>query len=496
MSLRSYLFILIGCLIVLLTIIQLVLVNWIEKNIAKEVDFKARHYSEQVLELAVNEWDNVSQPPIIIKQSASDDVEKSKLIKLKSVNNVKMYSIDNDQLVELLTEEIEDKQVTAKQGKMEHTSKQEQHATQLGRQILHREFKTLVEKIHNEKNKVLNQNKAISNTIVIDSPNVKTRTWMSETLPPSSKNLFNHIQITLVIVGLLGLIFAYWLSIKFNKPLKQLTDGFQYLAQGEYQHQVKEQGVSEIRATIKLFNQMVKRLQQLSSAEKQHKEIAHLAELGEVSRGLAHALRNPIHTIGLSIEQLSDDHLSEQQKAKLIKTMQNKIANIDKNIKGLLTLTTTGINREDKIPLLAVIQDIMLEYKSCQNKEVEFDISVDKNIQVTGAESEIRSILHTLINNACEANDSNSKVMISSVIHKNSVVDIVVQDQGEGIDEHIHDQLFQPHTSTKPEGAGMGLYIAQRLISLHYRGKISLTNHVNQNQHTDGCIAVAQFGHC
>jgi signal transduction histidine kinase len=487
---------LIGCLIVLLTIIQLVLVNWIEKNIAKEVDFKARNYSEQVLELAVNEWDSVAQLPIIIKQSTSGDIQKTKLKKLKSVNNVEVYSLGNEHLVELLTDKIEDKQVASIHDKEKHASIQEQQATQLGRKILHREFKTLVEKIHNEKNKVLNPNKTISNTIVIDSPNVLTRTWVSDTLPSSSKNLFNRIQITLVIVGLLGLVFAYWLSIKFNKPLKQLTDGFQQLAQGEYQHQVKEQGVGEIRATIKLFNQMVKRLQQLSTAEKQHKEIAHLAELGEVSRGLAHALRNPIHTIGLSIEQLSDDHLSEQQKTKLIKTMQNKIANIDKNIKGLLTLTTTGINREDKVPLLAVIQDIMLEYKSYQNKDIAFEISVDKNIQVTGAESEIRSILHTLINNACEANDSHSKVIIKSIIHKNTNIDIIVQDQGKGIDEHIQDQLFQPHVSTKPEGAGMGLYIAQRLISLHYQGNISLANHVNQNQQTDGCIAVAQFGHC
>ena len=57
MSLRSYLFSLIGSLIVLLTITQLFLVNWIEKNLDKEVNVQARHISEQVLELAFKELD-------------------------------------------------------------------------------------------------------------------------------------------------------------------------------------------------------------------------------------------------------------------------------------------------------------------------------------------------------------------------------------------------------------------------------------------------------
>ena len=52
MSLRSYLFSLIGSLIVLLTITQLFLVYWIEQNLNKEVNVQARHISEQVLELA------------------------------------------------------------------------------------------------------------------------------------------------------------------------------------------------------------------------------------------------------------------------------------------------------------------------------------------------------------------------------------------------------------------------------------------------------------
>ncbi|MFB0980207.1 MAG: hypothetical protein QMC62_04735 [Alteromonadaceae bacterium] len=52
MSLRSYLFALIGSLIILLTITQLFLVYWIEQNLGQEVNVQARNLSEQVFELA------------------------------------------------------------------------------------------------------------------------------------------------------------------------------------------------------------------------------------------------------------------------------------------------------------------------------------------------------------------------------------------------------------------------------------------------------------
>jgi len=55
MSLRSYLFALIGSLIILLTITQLFLVYWIEQNLGQEVNVQARNLSEQVFELAFEE---------------------------------------------------------------------------------------------------------------------------------------------------------------------------------------------------------------------------------------------------------------------------------------------------------------------------------------------------------------------------------------------------------------------------------------------------------
>ncbi|NQY37445.1 MAG: HAMP domain-containing histidine kinase [Alteromonadaceae bacterium] len=500
MSLRSYLFTLIGGLIILLTIAQLFLVYWIEQTLAKEVNQKAQVLSQHVIELAFEEFEKIDLHKNQIIYSSTSKEENNRSLHDQGHIQIHVESLDND-----LTHNDESDQLDVSI-----------EPTNISKHFYTKELKTLVEK---QVNRLKSSDSA---TLVIKTPhsenfivfeNYKNNSVNKSTVPHSanshpikSQNMFYYVQIALILCAIIALIFAYWLSIQFNKPLKKLVFGFENLAKGDYKYNVPETGVNEIRTTISHFNDMVKRLASLTSAEKQHKEIAHLAELGEVSRGLAHALRNPIHTIGLSLEQLSAVELSKDQRNKLIKTVQSKITNIDKNIKALLTLTTTGISRKDKIPVLAVIQDILLEYKSCQPKTQHFELDVDPTVTLTGSEAEIRSILHTLIINACEANSIaesiTSIVSIKLIRQAENVINISVSDEGNGLNEKLKSQLFQPHISTKPEGAGMGLYIAKRIISLHYSGDITLTNKQDkasesndtaESKSVTGCIAQAVF---
>ena len=503
MSLRSYLFSLIGSLIILLTVSQLTLVYWIDKNLAEEVEIQARDLSRQVFELAFDKIDNIEQHTSRLNRKVVKTERRlNNGVVEESIKVIELPPAEASQHLEMLKELKESNtqknkaQITidfSEEYQDKDSSKPSQeNAPQ--RHLLIKEFETIVKGIHDEHINII-ADEDIATVVVQSSNNVKQH-WISNgknlKITSKTENLIHSIQWLLVISAIIALIFAYWLSAQFNKPLKELATGFKRLSQGDYQQIVKEQGVKEIRSTIQHFNQMVIRLSQLTQAEKQHKEIAHLAELGEVSRGLAHALRNPIHTIGLSLEQLSQDGLSSEQRLSLLTTAQNKISHIDKNIKALLTLTTTGISRDDHVPVLAVIQDIILEYKSCNLAESsikhKFDIDVDKNMNIQGDESEIRSILHTLIINACEANTENNTIKISANIKDNQLI-IKVVDNGSGLDESISEQLFQPHISTKAEGAGMGLYIAKRIICLHYQGDLTIKNNTKQQ----GCTALACF---
>ncbi|WP_448549325.1 ATP-binding protein [Thalassotalea fusca] len=488
MSLRQYLFALVGGLIIVLTIVQVVLIFWLQHNIDQDVQNKVRTINEQAFELALDEvgiktvidaHHGVALTEKIKQDDNTPEIEETKEVEQSSVDKPKVR-----ETIKIVTfnSDVPSKPI------IELKSSGEDSARVIEAKHLKKVFDAQIELLLKEKV----PNSAESSKLVIQQDNAESKVWVSSTVNDGKiKQLLWRVQLILILGGAIALTFAYWLSVTFNQPLKALVNGFEQLSKGNYDHRVEELGVSELKTTIKRFNLMGEQLAQLSQAEKQHKEIAHLAELGEVSRGLAHALRSPIHTIGLSLEQLLDQSLSSEQRNLELTRIQQKISHIDKSIKSLLTLTTYGINRDETCPLLAIVQDIVLEYKSSQAKVIQFEIDVDKNLTLKGAESEIRSIFHTLIFNACEASSENQIVKIALLRSPNQL-QFTVTDSGSGLAANIASQLFKPHVSSKPDGAGMGLYIARRIIQLHYHGDLALENIMLDDQVT-GCKAYGFF---
>ncbi|ATC92947.1 sensor histidine kinase [Pseudoalteromonas tunicata] len=280
---------------------------------------------------------------------------------------------------------------------------------------------------------------------------------------------------SIVISSLVAIVFMAYFAHMLTRPIAALNAGFVALRNGELGCQVTPQGVAEIASCITQFNHTSQRLAQLSESEKQLEQQRQLVELGELSRAVAHSLRNPIHTLGLTLEQYWQSE-SAQQQQHLQHIAHNKIAHLNKNITALLTLSNNDVRRDQLVPITAVIQDILLELGS---EQARFVLELDHTLNIFGLESEIRTILHTIIVNAVEANHLVSNtikpVKISSHQQAEQLI-ITVQDNGPGFSDAILAHLFEPHISSKADGAGMGLYLANRIAHLYYQGSITVTN--------------------
>ncbi|QBY05892.1 HAMP domain-containing histidine kinase [Thalassotalea sp. HSM 43] len=524
MSLKRYLFLLVSALILMIFVLSLLVLDFFRDNYKYEVSQQAKQISKRVISFAANEVQYAisgadkqfvlkGKPKVIFAGDSETDIEiihngdeEYKIITAKghskdhdkghTHNSKDPDSVDTkvDTKVDKAVNQavnnaasaadnstVDDKVKIIEQQTIDDIATQTATETPAEQQVIAaQQFSQLVEQLHE---------------VVIDEQGKeveKTSNFVYQIKHPQNSgidNLIEEIMYTLLGLTIIALVFAYWLSHKFNKPLNALAGGFSKLAQGNYQHKVVPQGVDEIKTTIVQFNDMVSRLDALSQAQKKNQQLQQLAELGEVSKGLAHALRNPIHTIGLSVEQLLQNNLSAQDKQQLLARVQSKIVHMNKTIGAMLQLTVQGVSRDQQVPIYAVIQDIILEYKASDDKQLSLAIEGNRELCITGNESEIRSILHTLIINACEASDDNGDIIIK--IDNNSDNDTIVvevQDHGPGVSAHIQANLFNPHTSDKAEGAGMGLYIAKRIITLNYDGDISL---VNTDQ---GCHATVTFG--
>ncbi|MEQ3512613.1 HAMP domain-containing sensor histidine kinase [Pseudoalteromonas sp. BZB3] len=277
---------------------------------------------------------------------------------------------------------------------------------------------------------------------------------------------------TLIAVGLM-LYFVH----RLTQPITALKQGFKDLSDGNLGTQLPAQGVGEIATCIDSFNATSNKLDQLNQVEKQLQQQKQLAELGELSRAIAHSLRNPLHTLGLTLEQFWQSQ-DNQLKHSLKTIADNKITHLNKSISALLQLSNQQSSRTHTVPIAAVLQDIQLEIGKLN---FELDIKVQQDLFIQGAESEIRAMLHTLLVNAIEAQQANQNtqsIKVNAYSEQNTLF-VEVEDQGGGFETHVLTQLFEPHVSSKADGAGMGLYLAKRLAELYYAGDIQVQNTQN-----------------
>ena len=306
--------------------------------------------------------------------------------------------------------------------------------------------------------------------------------------------MFQYVTLVLILTSVFALLAVYWLSRRISRPLQRLNLGFKDLEQGQLGAQVTPSGVEETQYVIKQFNAMSLKLKQLTEAQKKQKEQQHLMEIGDVSKGIAHALRNPLHTIGLAVEQLKEQDLPQNTKDRLMSKVLSKIKQLDKSIQALLTVTNGDIERTQNVNFANIVRDVVLELKQSHavtRPSLIVKLKLDNTICLTGNDNEIRSVIHTLVFNAYDAcRDNNESIEIDIAANSSTTgVQLLVNDNGSGLDPKIKQDLFKPHVSTKAEGAGMGLYICNRILRLYYQGSLTLQN----NSDPVGVTAIATF---
>lgn len=279
-------------------------------------------------------------------------------------------------------------------------------------------------------------------------------------------------------VLVIGLLLAAMAAHRFAQPLRQLAGAASQVGEGHFGLQVEgpRQG-GEVGVAIGAFNKMSLRLRELDEQTRDLQQRQYLSELGEIANGLAHTLRNPLNTLGLSVEQLAALGAERPESHELAQTARQQIRRIDQWIRSFLALASQGVAQEQRLNLRSIIQDVVLEAVQDGSKTVDIDLDLaDELPHCPGVAPEMRAVVQALVVNAVEASPSDGKVTIR-LYADDEAIHIEVADQGAGLEPSVRERLFTPHTTTKATGSGMGLFLANRIVSTRYRGQVSLSDH-------------------
>jgi len=252
-----------------------------------------------------------------------------------------------------------------------------------------------------------------------------------------------------------------------NLSAQHLKDAFEKFNQSSTQLQDKYQG---------LLSEMEGLKAELRDKDLEVKRAERLALLGETAAAIAHEVRNPLGAIKLFLSLLRKDVEDREEAIAMINNIDKSINSIDHVVSNILHFSKTNlIENTSPININSIIQEQVEEFNPLGNAEHKVSLNLNAPPFIMGNEHSIRQVFHNLILNALQASRYKGAVSIETLALDEKNVQIVVRDDGPGINPALIENLFDPFVTGKSEGTGLGLAIVKQIVSQH-GGSISASN--------------------
>jgi signal transduction histidine kinase len=254
-------------------------------------------------------------------------------------------------------------------------------------------------------------------------------------------------------------------------------------------------------------------LNKVQATQKQLIQSEKMASLGELTAGIAHEIQNPLNFVNNFSEvnnELIEELKSEKSKVRSERDedLENEILNdiyqnnekinlhgkrADAIVKGMLQHSRTSTGQKEPTDINALCDEYLrLSYHGLRAKDKSFNADIktdfDQNIgKISVVPQDIGRVLLNLFNNAfytvnekkkdyqlsamsLPTTEADYEPLVSVQTKKlSNRVEIVVEDNGNGIPESIKEKIFQPFFTTKPtgKGTGLGLSLSYDIIKAH-----------------------------
>ncbi|MBL8406676.1 MAG: ATP-binding protein [Candidatus Accumulibacter phosphatis] len=204
------------------------------------------------------------------------------------------------------------------------------------------------------------------------------------------------------------------------------------------------------------------------------------AAWGEVARRLAHEIKNPLTPIQLSAERLQmklADRLSGTDAEMLARSTQTIIMQVQamkRMVNDFSDYARMPAPELAVVDLNALVVEVLGLYETSR-------ATIEPNLAarlppVWGDTTQLRQIIHNLLRNAEEAQEAvDSPSIVIGTRRTDSMVELLVSDQGPGFPPEIIARVFEPYVTTKARGTGLGLAIVKKIVDEHH-GRIRINN--------------------
>lgn len=309
-------------------------------------------------------------------------------------------------------------------------------------------------------------------TVILPPKNAPPRPplFVLQISPRRFPNVISEIGQQLLWAALMavlaGLGFSWFISRWITRPLVQIAQAADQIAQGNLDFQLQVTGPAEVEHVARQFNHMAQEVRAARQAQQ------------EFFANVSHDLKTPLTVIQGFAQALNegviDDLESARRAAAIIQRETQHMTHLVNQVLDLARLESGRAPlRREPLDLKALVQECVQRFQTAaEQKEITLTFQGEPVI-VRGDWDRLMQLCSNLLENALRHTPAGGEVhcRVGPAADAAEMAELVVQDTGPGIppamQKRIFDRFYQGDQARRKGSAGLGLAIVQEIARAH-----------------------------
>lgn len=226
----------------------------------------------------------------------------------------------------------------------------------------------------------------------------------------------------------------------------------------------------------------------ISEVEELHQRLTRsesLAAVGSMAAVVAHEIRNPLGSIVTAASSLTRESIPAEEKRTLLSVLRKESLRLSETLRHFLQYARPREPKLEKADLNETVREVLSMVKA--DPQVLGSIKVGERFDAELAQfpfdaDQLRQVIWNVVLNALQAMGGRGRLEVSTESRRpleegegrplsaqglQAMAAVHVQDDGPGITPEALSRIFQPFHTTKRQGTGLGLPIAERIVLAH-----------------------------
>jgi signal transduction histidine kinase/CheY-like chemotaxis protein len=218
----------------------------------------------------------------------------------------------------------------------------------------------------------------------------------------------------------------------------------------------------------RLYGELRDYVRQVEESQQALIQAEKMAAVGRLTASIAHEINNPLQALRNCLHLAGREELALDQREDYLQLAESELQRLMSTVQRMLDFYRPGTGEREGADInQLVLRVLKLLRKQLEEQEVVVITKLDEDIPDTYVvTNQIQQVFFNIILNAMYAMPDGGKLYIESR-RGDGYLEILFEDTGPGVAEDTRERIFEPFTSTRENGTGLGLSVSYNILDAH-----------------------------